>query len=101
MLICNKCGYLSSEVPTQSWKHTELEGAYYEHEDAPCDCGGEFVEAVECDNCGEYEAEGDLINGWCRCCAIGVCETYGLDLKKDRGKLFDIIEEAIYEKVGI
>lgn len=101
MYICERCGHLVSEVPTESWRHTELEGAFYECDDMACDCGGDFVEACECECCGEYEAEEELLNGWCRCCVSELCEARGLDIKKDRSELFDIIEEELYEKSGV
>lgn len=92
MYICNRCGYLVDEVPTERWRHTELDGPFYEEEDAPCACGGEFVEAYECACCGEYEAEDKLTNGWCRSCVTELAAAYGLDINQDRAEIYDIIE---------
>lgn len=92
MYICIKCGYLVEDIPTEGWKHTELDGSYYEYDDLTCSCGGEFVEAVECECCGEYEAECHMNNGWCRSCVAELCEAHDLDPKAHRAEIYDIIE---------
>ncbi|MBQ9133686.1 MAG: hypothetical protein IJX64_04045 [Clostridia bacterium] len=97
MYICNRCGYVTDEVSVVGWKHTELDGSFYEYEDADCACGGEFAEACECDRCGEYEAEGALVNGWCRACVDELCAELGLDRKRDVAEIYDIIEGGLYE----
>ncbi len=93
MYICNRCGHLVDEVPTEKWRHTELEGAYYEEEEMPCSCGGEFVEAYECECCGEYEAENELNNGWCRSCVADLCAAQGLDPKRHAMEIYELIED--------
>ena len=80
MLICNKCGMLKNEDEIESYYEchgTTSLGARLEEQcfDYDCDCGGEFVEALECEVCGEWFDNTDL-HGVCECC-IEEYETVG------------------------
>lgn len=97
MHMCIFCGNVVEEVTYTRWKHTEIDGDYYECDEDPCGCGGYFVDAAECKRCGEYEAENELTNGWCRACVTELCEAKGLDTKADRSEIYDIIEEGEYD----
>lgn len=57
MFICTHCGNLVEEPRVIRERH----GAPYGYEEyyAFCSCGGEFEEAVECEECGEYVAKND------------------------------------------
>lgn len=57
MFICTHCGNLAEEPRVIRESH----GAPYGYEEyyAFCSCGGEYKEAVECEECGEYFAKGD------------------------------------------
>lgn len=98
MYICDRCGDVVEEVGCDRVWHRELDAPYYTDEDECCFCGGDYVEAVECVRCGEYEAENELIFGWCRACVAELCEERGLDLKRDRDEISDIIEEENSEE---
>ena len=55
MYICNKCGDLIDELPTE----TEYEECWgrtvsWEEDDDSCSCGGTYVDAVKCVHCDEY-----------------------------------------------
>ena len=61
MYICECCGNVVCDYELQTRKdfkpvemtcHTDW---CYETMNAPCECGGEFVEAVQCAVCGKYK----------------------------------------------
>jgi hypothetical protein len=58
--ICEDCGKLVEEEPCEV-EHCSLSDEFPDYtvpQKTPieCSCGGEFVEAVQCKNCGEYFA---------------------------------------------
>ena len=57
MFICTHCGNLVEEPHVIRERHGSPYG--FEEYYAFCSCGGEFEEAVECEECGEYVAKGD------------------------------------------
>lgn len=57
MFICTHCGHLVEEPRVVRENHGLAWG--YEEFYAFCSCGGEYEEAVECEECGEYFAEDD------------------------------------------
>jgi hypothetical protein len=69
MYICNLCGELVEEVPTEVQCHgyTSLGQPINEVIDSHCHCGGEFVEAKQCEICGEWFDNTEL-NGVCEVC---------------------------------
>lgn len=69
MLICEKCNklYEEDELPKHIEHHPYGDGTADEvFTDMECPCGGDIVEAVQCDRCGEYlpETETDYIHGY-------------------------------------
>lgn len=79
MLICNICGkviedYELNEI-TECHAHTCLGQSLEETIVECCECGGEFVEATECEVCGEWFDNSDL-HGVCECC-LDEFETVG------------------------
>lgn len=74
MYICNRCGHLTENLDVC------LEGRGYagsfvgfEEVDAPCSCGGDFVEADKCPVCGEWYEKGDTDEYCCPDCIDDNC----------------------------
>ena len=57
MFICTHCGNLVEEPRVVRERHGSPYG--FEEYYAFCSCGGEYEEAVECEECGEYVARSD------------------------------------------
>lgn len=58
MYICEHCGELIEELPSERY-YDRVDGnwamsGWVEEEDNSCSCGGDFVEAVKCKICGEW-----------------------------------------------
>ena len=71
MYICEDCGDTRSELK-EVYEHiggfqSGKQGYTYTSDD--CSCGGTYVEAVECEECGEWASE--LYNGFCEDCLKG------------------------------
>ncbi len=70
MYICNRCGETTDEVET----YTEMHGAEGTSNygaitfDEECHCGGNFVEAKQCNLCGELFDPDDMYDGICEDC---------------------------------
>ena len=72
MYICNRCGKLIDELSTDSQCHgySSLGEAFVEeYAETECSCGGDFVEARQCEICGEYYSDEDYPYNVCECCA--------------------------------
>lgn len=98
MYICEDCGDTRSELK-EVYEHI---GGFqsgkqgYTYTDDDCSCGGTYVEAVECENCGEWASE--LHNGVCEDClkeeaTVANAELYGETQKEG------IIVNGFYVKV--
>ena len=67
MYICNRCGETTDEVET----YTEMHGAEGTSNygaitfDKECHCGGNFVEAKQCNLCGEWFDPDNMYDGIC------------------------------------
>lgn len=61
MYICENCGAICEDVPTYEEDFGYETGVGFRSAcqtmDAECSCGGGFVEAVECEECGEWFAK--------------------------------------------
>lgn len=76
MLICEKCNklYEEDELPTHVEHHPYGDDTADEFfADIECSCGGDIVEAVQCDRCGEWYPDSSVdwyCNGYtvCRKC---------------------------------
>lgn len=69
MYICDKCRTLTEELP--SYKEARPWGstvAYEEIVECDCACGGTFMNAKQCEHCGEYAPEMDIEAGCCAEC---------------------------------
>lgn len=70
MYICERCGDIVDKLPV----HQEYFGEYWGFpanemvSDDYCECGGDYVEAVECCICGEIVPECETENGICNEC---------------------------------
>lgn len=67
MLICNNCGKTINEEDLQT--HREFlayvgDKPIYEQFYDNCFCGGEFVPAIQCDLCNEWEEKEKSVSGW-------------------------------------
>ncbi|HKL74386.1 MAG TPA: hypothetical protein VJ903_05820 [Clostridia bacterium] len=71
MYICEECGDTRSELK-EEYEHI---GGFqsgkqgYTYTDDDCSCGGTYVEAVKCKECGEWASE--LYSGFCDDCLKG------------------------------
>ena len=66
MFICKDCGETFWEMPTERVRIGVGDFGFgsvgfYEDQKLNCDCGGEIVEATECENCGEWIPEGEYL----------------------------------------
>ena len=66
MYICWKCGDVVEELPSVFDRLCE-NGGELKYDDR-CHCGGDFVEAQRCEECGEVFPADELENGYCRVC---------------------------------
>lgn len=72
MLKCNYCGKVVDEdelgVCSEGVFNNYGEYMGSKYYQAECSCGGEFVEADECELCGEWFLDDELTNGFCDDC---------------------------------
>lgn len=69
MYICNKCGNVLDDLPTEDYHHDPFDYRLTEtFQCTDCHCGGEYQEAISCDICGRYYLEEQLRDGWCLHC---------------------------------
>lgn len=69
MYICKKCGKLVETVPTYTVPMRAADRTFYEKECSyGCMCGGEFVEADQCQECGAYILPDETMNSLCVDC---------------------------------
>lgn len=70
MYVCNRCGEVTDELES----YTEMHGAEGTSNYGPitfdkeCHCGGNFVEAKQCNLCGEWFDPDTLYDGICEDC---------------------------------
>ena len=69
MWICKWCGNLVEELGL-SFDHVPLGGRTFPVKvyRTDCRCGGEYVHASRCGECGEYYADDDLTDDLCAAC---------------------------------
>lgn len=64
MYICNICHETFSEPADQLEPHPELDGSPCEHFPVCPNCfGDDFEEAIQCDICGEWKHEDEMLDG--------------------------------------
>lgn len=75
MLICNYCGQVISEdeleikrTATTSFHNGVGIETYYEDIPESCSCGGDFIEAKQCEICEEWNNPDDIYNEVCEKC---------------------------------
>lgn len=70
MYVCNRCGATTDEIESYTeWHGAEGTSNYGEITfDKPCRCGGNFVEAKECNLCGEWFDPDNMYDGICEEC---------------------------------
>ena len=71
MYICEDCGNTRSELKEVYEKVGGFQSGNqgYTYTDDYCSCGGTYVEAVKCKECGDWASE--LFNGFCEDCLKG------------------------------
>lgn len=72
MYICNECGAVFDD-PKTYYEHHPYGMGYAEEKWLVCPyCYGDFQEAEQCEECGEYVAE--LEDGLCDICHSDMCD---------------------------
>ncbi len=62
MYKCNRNGELKEELPRVIERYPYGDTYVCEfYDDDSCTCGGEFEKAIQCDNCGEWFLEDELV----------------------------------------
>ena len=87
MYKCIECGHLFEDGEQATYRENQGEcfgyPAYEEFNCCPV-CKGDYEEAVQCEKCGEYFFEDELLSGICESC---------LDSSIDYNSAFDYIAE--------
>ena len=66
---CTDCGYVFDyEDRTIVKENHGFNDGFYETFSCCPNCGGDFEDAVECNECGETFTENELYSGWCEKC---------------------------------
>lgn len=66
---CTSCGYVFDfEDRTVVKESHGFNDGFYETFSCCPNCGGDWVDAVDCFKCGETFEEGELYSGWCEKC---------------------------------
>ena len=67
--ICTDCGYVFDYEDRTVVKESHgFNDGFYETFSCCPNCGGDWVDAVDCCKCGETFEEGELYDGWCEKC---------------------------------
>ena len=66
---CTDCGYVFDYEDRTVVKESHgFDDGFYETFSCCPNCGGDFKDAVDCDQCGETFTEDELYEGWCEKC---------------------------------
>lgn len=66
---CTDCGYVFDYEDRTVVKESHgFNDGFYETFSCCPNCGGDFKDAVDCDQCGETFTEDELYEGWCETC---------------------------------
>lgn len=97
MYICDKCGELTEELP--SYKEARPWGstvAYEEIVECDCGCGGTFMNAKQCEHCGNIVAETNIQDGMCPKCSDRLDEKLRIFLDEFSDPEYEYILNRIY-----
>jgi hypothetical protein len=108
MFICLECGNVFEDAKDYEERHPYGEGYASEHFSCCPYCGGDYEDAISCDECGEYFPSEELVDGWCPHCIseyMDDCENKIVDIihsqisKEDFDRLPEEFIDNVWDKL--